>query len=173
MLLRPVSVFFQFTTSVFNWVGFFSVLPGIAILVYALILLEMTLTPLLVFYILIIITSGTLIRAAILYMIGCIAFWTKSNSSLVRLNLTLKERTTQFPFTMYPHWFRMLFTFMVPMGFITFYPVSGLVGAPSGVDFPMPLDLMVWPPLVAVLMFSLARGLFNYAMRAKYESAGS
>lgn len=173
MLLRPVGVFFQFATEVFNWCGFFSIFPGFAILGYACSLLDMAITPLIIIYMVIIIISGTFIRGAILYFIGSIAFWTKKVSSVTSLNLTLKTRTTQFPLTMYPKWFRGLFTFVIPMGFITFYPVSGLMQAPTGMDFPLPLDLIIWPPVVATILFSLARALFNFAIRHKYESSGT
>lgn len=173
MLLRPLGVFFQFATGAFNWCGFFTIIPGIAVLGYACSLLELRVTLALCLFVLVVTAAGSVIRGSILYLIGSIAFWTKKSSSLVVLDLTLKQRVSIYPLTIFPKWLQVLFTFVLPLGFINFYPVSGLLKAPIGLHLPLPLDLMIWSPIVAAILFWLARGLFGYALRRKYESAGS
>ena len=172
-LLRPLGVFFQFATAIFNWCGFFSIVPGIVLFFYACSLLQMAITPFLVLFVIVLTISGAFIRGSLLYLIGCIAFWTKKSSSLAAIDVVLKERTSRFPFTMYPVWFQGFFTFMIPLGFITFYPVSGLLNAPIGMHLPVPLDLLIWSPIAGALMFIAARAVFMYALKHKYESAGS
>jgi ABC-2 type transport system permease protein len=63
-----------------------------------------------------------------------------------------------------------LFTFIIPLGFISFYPAAGFLGKDSGFD--LPLDLTVWTPIVAIIMFIITQLFFKKGMR-RYESAGS
>lgn len=173
LLLRPMGVFFLFNTSTFNLVGFYDIIPGVIMFIYACGLLNFIFTPLNILYLLIITAAGTFIRGALLIVSGSVAFWTKKSEVLVDTDLVLMERTTTYPLTMYPKWFQMLFTFLIPLAFITFYPVSGLLRIPLGQNFPIPPDMIILSPLAAVLFYMAAMALFKYCMKHKYESSGT
>lgn len=172
-LIRPLNVFFLFNTSNFNLVGLYDILPGIVILIYACGQLQFPLTFLNILWMLIITVAGTFIRAAQLILTGSLAFWTKKSRALEDTNLTLMDRTSVYPMTMYPKWFQIIFTFMMPLGFITFYPVRGLLNIAADAAFPVAPDLIVWAPIVAFVYFLIARAVFNYGLKHKYESAGT
>jgi ABC-2 type transport system permease protein len=173
LLLRPIRVFFQFCFMNFNIVGFFDMIPGLVIFLYGCNLLHFVWSPLNILYLAAITFGGTLIRAAVYTITGSIAFWTKKSGMFVALNLSVFERTTMYPLTIYPLWFRMLFTFLIPLAFVSFYPVSGMLHIGYAVSFPLPLDLVIWCPLVGILFFAVARAFFHFGLRRKYESAGS
>ncbi|HPF87583.1 MAG TPA: ABC-2 family transporter protein [Candidatus Limiplasma sp.] len=172
-LIRPLNVFFLFNTAHFNLVGFYDILPGVIILVYACNQLHFPATPYHIIAIVVITVAGTFIRAAQLIITGSLAFWTKKSRILEDTNLTLMDRTSSYPLTMYPKWFQLMFTFLLPLGFITFYPVRGLLNITADSSLPVAPDLLIWAPLVALAFFLIARAVFNYGLSHKYESAGS
>lgn len=173
MLLRPMGVFFQFCSGEFNLVGFFDMIPGIVIFLYGCRATGFVWSVFNILCLLLITLGGTLIRAAVYTVTGSVAFWTKKSAFFVELNLAIFERTTQYPLSIYPDWFIRFFTFVIPLGFVSFYPVSGLLQIPLPAGFPLPLDMILWSPVVGIFCFLLARAFFNYAMKHKYESAGS
>lgn len=120
-----------------------------------------------------VIIGGTLIQAAIYTLTGSVAFWTKKSSVFVGVNLQLFDKTTQWPMAIYPAWFIRIFSFLIPMGFVSFYPACGLLKISSGVSFPLPLEFPLWTPLVGLVWFLLGRKVFYLGLEKKYESAGS
>jgi ABC-type uncharacterized transport system, permease component len=173
MLLRPMGAFYQFCISSFNLVGLFDMIPGIIIFIYGCNMVGFVWSPINILCLVLITFGGTLIRAAVYTITGSIAFWTKKSSIFVDLNLAIFERTTQYPMSIYPNWFIRFFTFVIPIGFVSFYPVSGLLGIAKNNNFPIPLDLVIWSPLVGILCFLAARAFFLLGLNSKYESAGS
>jgi len=173
ILLRPMGVFFLFNTGTFNLVGFYDIIPGVIMFIYACGMLNFVFTPENIFYLVIVTVSGTFIRGALLIVSGSVAFWTKKSQVLVDTDLVLMDRTTSYPLTMYPKWFQWLFTFVIPLAFITFYPVSGILKIPTGQNFPIPPDMILWAPVAAILFYLAAMTLFKYCMKHKYESSGT
>jgi len=173
LLLRPMGVFYQFCISSFNLVGLFDMIPGVIIFLYGCKMVVFIWSPVNILCLVLITFGGTLIRAAVYTITGSIAFWTKKSSIFVDLNLAIFERTTQYPMSIYPNWFIRFFTFVIPIGFVSFYPVSGLLGIHAGNKFPIPLDLVIWSPIVGIICFIAARGIFLLGLNSKYESAGS
>lgn len=186
MLVRPLGVFFQFCVGTVNLCGLFSLIPGIIIFTYGCIAVEFQWTLANALMLILVVVGGTMIQAAIYTLTGSVAFWTKKSQVLVGVNLQLFDKTTQWPMTIYPKWFIGIFSFLIPMGFVSFYPACGLLGIDSGIEwpfaglltggaesFPLPLEMAVWTPIVGFLWFLLAMKVFQFGLRAKYESAGS
>lgn len=174
-LLRPMGVFFQFITSTFNIVGICTLIPAVVVFAYGCHLLAFEWTLGNTIAVLMVIVGGTLISFAIFSITGTIAFWTKKSSFLVSLNITIIDKMTSYPMTIYPKALIKVFTFLIPIGFITFYPVCGMLGMDSGLacSFPIPIELPVVCLGVGIICFIIARGFFMFALRRKYESAGS
>lgn len=173
MLLRPVGVFYQFCICTFNLVGIFDMIPGVIIFLYGCKMVGFIWSPINIIILILITLGGTLIRSAVYIITGSIAFWTKKSNIFVDLNLAIFERTTQYPMSIYPNWFIKFFTFVIPIGFVSFYPVSGLLGISTNIRFPIPLDLVIWSPIVGIICFVIARSFFLLGLNRKYESAGS
>ena len=173
MLLRPMGVFFQFCTGSANLCGIYDLVPGMIIFFYGCHLVDFQWTVLNVIRILIITAGGTLISAAVFTATGAIAFWTKKSSALVEFNLSIIEKTTSYPLTIYPKWFARFFTFVIPLGFISFYPVCGLLDIESEVEFPLPIELPAVSLFVGVVSFLIGKKIFEYGLKSRYESSGS
>jgi len=81
----------------------------------------------------------------------------------------LFERVSMYPLTIYPKWAQILFTLFLPLAWITFYPVKGILGMEGSV---IPAPMAAISLAVGVVMFALSCGLFRIGMY-RYESAGS
>lgn len=174
-LLRPLGVFFQLCTCQFNICGLYSLIPAVAVFAYGCHLVQFQWTMGNIISIIMVVIGGTLISLAVYMITGTIAFWTKKSSFLTDMNLTIIEKMTSYPMTIYPKAITNIFTFIIPLGFISFYPVCGLLKMDSGITyrFPIPIDLPVISLLAGIIFLGIARGFFLYALRYKYESAGS
>jgi ABC-2 type transport system permease protein len=170
LLLRPMNVFFQLIASYFNFIGLIDLIPGVIIFLYGCHLVGFDWTLSNGIKMLLVLVGGVLIRASLFISLGTLAFWTKRNSSLVGFALTMLERGTMYPLSIYPYMIQVLFTFLVPIGFITFYPSLEFLHKSGG--FGLPVGLAVWTPIIGVICFWLSHRLFVLGLRS-YESAGS
>ena len=169
-LLRPMNVSFQFLFMDFNLIGLTDLLPGVIIFIYGCMQVRFSWTLYSTLAIMAVLFGATLIRGALFMATGSIAFWTKSNSDFSGINLNIMDRTTMYPLTMYPRIIQMIFTFVLPFGFISFFPASAFLGMDNGFSFP---SWIIWfTPVVGIAVFTLSCLLFCAGLR-KYDSAGS
>ncbi|MXX38780.1 MAG: hypothetical protein F4Y91_05580 [Gemmatimonadetes bacterium] len=75
-----------------------------------------------------------------------------------------------YPLTVYPWHLQALLTFVLPLGFIGFYPACDFLGQSANTS--LPLDVALWTPAVGAAMLVLALAVFAAGLR-RYESAGS
>ena len=81
----------------------------------------------------------------------------------------LFERVSMYPLTIYPKWAQALFTLLLPLAWITFWPVKDILGPETN---PIPVPLAVITLALGLLMFAGSCAVFRAGM-GKYESAGS
>lgn len=169
-MLRPMSVLYQFLFTEFNPIGLTDLIPGLCVLIYGFIQVDFEWSIKNVISILIILIGATLIRCSVYLIFGCSAFWTRSKNSFDGYIQDFMNKTTIYPLTMFPESFQFVLTFLLPVGWISFYPVSELLGVSnerfigSG---------MVWATLaVGILMFAISSWIFNRGLK-RYESAGN
>lgn len=108
--------------------------------------------------------AGLLIVYAIWFMLSTTAFWFVKVENLTDLFSGL-FRAGQFPVSAYPGWVRLLFTFVVPVAFVTTVPAEALIGRFQ------PLSAL-GALLAAALLLLAARLLWHRAL-ASYTSASS
>lgn len=170
MLLRPMGIFFQLQSSYFNFIGFFDIFPAVVIFIYGCKASGFVWSLSNIIKLLLVIFGGVLIYASYFTISGSVAFWTKRSRSLLGIGWALLERTTQYPLIIYPRFVQIIFTFILPFGFISFYPSCDFLGKDE--RFILPAGLAIWTPVVGVLMFILAHSIFNLGLK-KYEGSGS
>jgi ABC-2 type transport system permease protein len=170
LLLRPMNVFFQLIVSYINLIGITDLVPGIIIFLYGCKMVAFQCTLINIFKLLMVLIGAVMIRGAFFTITGSIAFWTKSSRYLIATNLNLFERTTMYPLSIYPIVIQIIFTFMLPFGFISFYPACDFLGKNNG--FSLPVGLALWTPLIGLILSVLAGKLFKSGLKI-YESAGS
>jgi ABC-2 type transport system permease protein len=169
-LVRPMSVYYQFCIDYINPIGLTDMIPGIIIFIYGCGVVEFQWTFISGIKVFLVLAGATMIRGATFTIIGSVAFWTKSSRSLISMTLSLFERTTFYPISIYPIIIQMIFTFILPFAFISFYPACDFLGKEDGFSFP--IGLAIWTPVVGIILTILAIFVFNRGLK-KYESAGS
>ena len=170
MLLRPLEITFHFSCHRINVVGLVHLGIGTGYFLYGARLSGFVWTPLHVAEVLLVIAGGTLIYWSYLTLISSIAFWTMRSQPLVDASMELMARGTFYPLTVYPWPLQALLTFVLPLGFIGFYPACDFLGQSANTS--LPLDVALWTPAVGVAMLALALAIFAAGLR-RYESAGS
>jgi ABC-type uncharacterized transport system, permease component len=170
LIIRPINTFFQICFDNFNFIGFTDLIPGLIVFVYGCVVSGFQVTLVNILKILIIIIGATLLRGGLFYLTGSLSFWTRRSRSIIGIHLTMFDYTTRYPINIYPEALQGIFTFLIPYGFIAFYPASELLNLQTGLMLPGSLSL--WTLLVGVCVFLLSVAVFNIGMK-RYESAGS
>ena len=170
MLLRPMSVYFQFCVYYLNLIGLTDMLPGIIIFIYGAISVGLEFSFFNIISVILVIAGATMLRGGIYTITGSVAFWTKSNRNLTAVITRLGDISIMYPLTIYNRIVQAIFTFILPLGFISFYPASNFLGKDSGFEFPGVVAL--WTLAAGILFMILGRALFKVGLR-HYDSAGN
>ena len=170
LLLRPLSVTFQFAANKINLVGLLHVYIGIAFFSYGAELVGFVWDAFNTVKVLLVVLGVTLIYWSFFTLISSVAFWTMRSGPLVNASQEILRRGTFYPLTIYPHFLQLLLTLVVPIGFISFYPSCDFLNQDAGASIPSNLSLLT--PVVGVGMFLAALYVFNLGLKS-YESAGS
>jgi ABC-2 type transport system permease protein len=170
LLVQPMGVYFGFQVLHFSPLGFLDLIPAFPLFIYASHLVGFAWTPAHVGQVLVVVLGATLIRTAVYTLAGSMAFWTERSQVLVDMAVGSAERSTMYPLAIYPWVIQMALTFLVPLGFVSFYPACGFLGHDARTR--LPLDLVLWTPVIGVGLFAFALWHFNAGL-ARYESSGS
>ena len=169
-LTRPLGVMYQFFFTNINVFGLTDLIPGIVVFVYGCIKTEFCFTPLNILALLGMLIGATLIRGGLYLMLGSTSFYTKSPMDFGQYTQEMMDKTTMYPISMYPEMMQFILTFIIPVGWVSFYPVSGLLGV--GNNAFVGLGNCAVTLLVGMIVIALAGLFFNMGLR-KYESAGN
>jgi len=112
--------------------------------------------------------SGAVITACFMVIVNLPAMRTRSRSPFAPLFWETRE-FTQYPITIYPKVLQFVFTAILPLAFINFYPSQVLLNRQEGLGAPFAIWLS---PLIAVLMVGITAFCWK-KMSKFYESAGT
>jgi ABC-2 type transport system ATP-binding protein len=154
MLLRPLEITFHFSFNQVNVVGFVHLGIGLGYFLYGADLVGFVWTARHVVEVVLVVADGTLIYWSYLMLVSCVAFWTMRSQPLVDASMELMSRGTFYPLTVYPGPLQALLTFVLPLGFIGFYPACDFLGQSARTS--LPLDVALWTPVVGGVMLALA-----------------
>jgi ABC-2 type transport system permease protein len=163
-LVRPLDPLFHLIADRFCYDGVGNFLVGFILLVTALLGLNITLTPLMVVYVVVAVLSGGGIFIA-LNLITCVSsFWIMDSVPVTRAVFD-NHLFAQYPLTIYPRAVKLLLTWLIPYGFASFYPASYILGRD--------VNLYVWAgPVVAAILLFIGYKFWQFGLRS-YSSTGS
>jgi len=170
MLLRPMNVFFQFTFSNINLIGVLDMVVSFFIFGYGARLVDFSWTVTNTLTLFAVVLGATLIRSAFFTILCSVAFWTKKSHALRLIGNQLLERTTFYPLAIYPQLLQTILTFVIPIGFVSFYPGCHFLGQNARTT--LPLAMAWWTPAAGIAMFALGQFVFSRGLKI-YESTGS
>ena len=168
-LTRPLGVLYQFFFTNINIFGVTDVIPGVLVFIYGCVKSGVSVNLLFILQVVVILAGATLIRGGIYILLGSTSFHTRSAVDFGQYTQEIMDKTTMYPLSMYPESMQFILTFLIPVGWISFYPASALLEIGSGYSgLIVPFITLA----VGILVMLIAGAYFNMGLR-KYESAGN
>ena len=169
-LTRPLGVLYQFFYTNINIFGVTDLIPGILVFVYGCVKCQIPVTWFFVLQVIVMLTGATLIRGGLYILLGSTSFHTRSAVDFGQYTQEIMDKTTMYPLSMYPESMQFILTYLIPIGWISFYPASSMLGIENGVYNGIFASLIT---LAAGVIVMLAAGAYFTAGLRKYESAGN
>lgn len=162
---RPMNLFFYYQSEVFDVKGLGQMVFGIGTLIYAWVHLELACTAWMVLKLVVYLVSASLVMAALQNAAAASCFWIENSFYLLDLVTRFKDYA-KYPMTIFNPVFRFVFTFVLPIAFIAYYPSLVILR-------PETVPLLSWlSPLIAILLFYLSYKIWMKGA-AGYSGTGS
>ena len=162
---RPLNMMFYYLSEKFDLKGLTQLLLGIGLLIYASIQLGLHWSPLKLFLLGISLFSASLVLISIVTLASLSAFWITNSFPVLNLAFKLRE-FSPYPMSIFDGAFRFVFTFLLPIGFVAFYP-SQFFLRPQEVS-----PLIYFSPLVGIGLFALTYWVWTLGVN-QYTGTGS
>jgi ABC-2 type transport system permease protein len=169
ILVRPLPSLFQLIASDFAMRKLGKALQGVAVLVYALVALDIDWTVGRVLAVPLAIVAGAVIYGAVWVALATITFWIVDAIEVVNAFTYGGSFLSQYPIGIFARWLRGLVIFVVPLAFVAYFPALYVLGRDDPLG--LPGGLQYASPLVAVLAVLAAAAIWRNAVR-HYRSAG-
>lgn len=166
---RPCSILLQFIGSDVNHMGVGEAIVGITIfcVAYQNLALHWTIIQCIFFGIMLL--SGVLIETAIGLIFATISFWTGRSSQFFQISLNFYRLTEQYPLDIFNKGYQVFVTFILPVAFINYYPLAGLLGKHNGLNLTI---LNFLSPCVAMILLTFALFFWQQGLN-HYTSSGN
>jgi ABC-2 type transport system permease protein len=170
LLIRPRSTVLQLMGREVALKNLGRVAQGVAVLIWAGIAVRAAWTIAKLLLLLGAIAGGVCLFLGVLLVQGTVAVWTIEPLEIMNAFTDGGANVAQYPMSIYRSWFRAFFTFVIPVGCISYLPALAILErtAPYGIP-----PLLAWSsPLAGVLFLVLAVRLWRLGVR-RYVSAGT
>jgi ABC-2 type transport system permease protein len=170
LLLRPRSTVLQLAGHEFKLQRVGRLVQGLGILGWAVWTLDVDWNPGRVALLLVTFASGVVFFYALFIFQATLSFWATESLEIMNTLTYGGVETASYPLAIYRVWFRRFFTFVVPLGCISYFPSLAILGIADPLG--SPLWLQVVSPLSGFLFFAAALGAWSLGIR-HYTSTGS
>lgn len=126
MLVRPAPLFFQVIGDVAHHQAVISMIFYFSVLFYSMNHLNIEWSFAVVFFLVEFLICGTIINTGIYTIFNCLNFWVVQGEDIAVLIQTCRE-FTKYPIGAFPTVIRLFFTYVLPFGFVGYYPASYLI----------------------------------------------
>ena len=162
---RPINIFFYFISEVFDVKGLGQLCFGVGTLVYAWSHLAIPVTFVTIMQMVLYLLAASLFMIAIMNFAAATCFWIQNSGYVMVIMFRFKD-FAKYPASIFNTVFRVIFTFVIPIAFIAYYP-SLVVLRPDNVP------LLSWlSPLIGLVFFYLSYKFWMLGVR-KYDGTGS
>lgn len=162
---RPLNMMFYYMSEVFDLKGLTQLVVGIILLIYASVQLQIEWSLLKLALLPVMLIGASLVVISLIVSAGCAAFWITNSFSVMSLAWKLRE-FSPYPMGIFDGIFHFAFTFLLPIGFVAFYP-SQLFLRPEEMH-----PLVYLSPLMGVVMFAITYWIWTKGVN-NYDGTGS
>ncbi len=160
---RPLNLFFYFISEVFDVKGLGQFVFGIGTVIYAWNKLALPLTFANIAGLIIGVLSASLFMIALMNFAAATGFWLLGATSVMILMFKFKDYA-RYPITIFNRTFQFVFTFLIPIGFMAYYPSLYCIR-------PEHLSVLTYlTPFFGVLFFYLS---YRFWMRGAKQYTGT
>lgn len=162
---RPINMFFYYQSEVFDIKGLGQLAFGIGTLIYSWNKIGLGFTPLLLLKLIVFLLTASLIMIALQNAAAATCFWIQNSFYVLDLAFRFKDYA-KYPITIFSSVFRFIFTFVIPIAFIAYYPSLVILR-------PDEIPILSWlSPIVGSVFFVLSYKLWMFGAK-KYNGTGS
>ncbi len=162
---RPINLFFYYQSEVFDIKGLGQLAFGIGTLAYSWYHLDLGFNIVMLLKLIIFLISASVVMVALQNAAAATCFWIQNSFYVLDLVNRFRDYA-KYPITIFSPVFRFIFTFIMPIAFIAYYP-SLVILRPDN-----PEILSLFSPVIAIVFFWMSYKLWMYgAMR--YNGTGS
>ena len=169
LLVRPRGTLLQVISRDFQLRRLGKAAQGAIVLVYALSSLHVDWTVSRVCVLAASLVSGVVIFASVWILFACIAFWTVDGGEFTNAFTYGGNFLAQYPIDIYGAWLRRFLAYLVPLGFVCYFPALYILGKRDPLGLPHVLQFL--SPAVALAAAFVAGALWRLCVR-RYRSAG-
>jgi ABC-2 type transport system permease protein len=162
---RPMNIMFYYMSERFDIKGLTQLVAGIVLLAYSSVRLALVWSPGKLLALLVALVSASLVLIAIAVMAGASAFWLVNSYPVLALAWKVRE-FAPYPMTIFDGIFRFAFTFILPIGFIAFYPAQFFL-RPDEIS-----PVVYLTPVAGVVLFALMYKVWELGVNS-YTGTGS
>lgn len=162
---RPLNMMFYYMSEMFDLKGLTQLVAGIVLLIYSSVQLNLNWTFVRFVLLIVALLTAALVQISITVIAGCAAFWVLDSYPVLGLAWKLRE-FAPYPMSIFDGAFRFTFTYILPIGFVAFYP-SQLFLRPEQVS-----PLIYFSPLMGLGLFALTYWVWTLGVNS-YTGTGS
>ena len=169
-LITPINPFFLLLAKHTNaWRSFYNI-SILLMFIFCAVKAGVTVTAATVVVFFVFVVSASTILLSIYFLIGTISFWLLKVEALNRLLKTLLTNYSHYPIHIYGKVLGFIFSFIIPIGFISYYPSAVLLSKIENMLFNPYLGY--FSPLIAIVFFLLSYRFWTFGLK-HYCSTGT
>ncbi len=170
LLLRPVNITLQVLGSRFVMRRMGKMMEGLIIFIFGLSRLTIAWTSLKILYIPILVISQVCFFGSLFIIGATTTFWTMERLEILNIFTYGGSEIMVYPMHIFPRPIRMVFTYLVPAIFMSYFPAVYILNKPDPLNAPGFVSFLA--PILAALMMWLALRFWRFGIR-NYQSSGS
>ena len=158
-------MFFYYQSEVFDIKGLGQLAFGIGTLIYSWAKIGLAFTPLMLLKMIVFLLTASLIMIALQNAAAATCFWIQNSFYVLDLAFRFRDYA-KYPVTIFSPIFRFIFTFVMPIAFIAYYPSLVILR-------PHEIPLLSWlSPVIGILFFWASYKIWMHGAM-KYSGTGS
>ncbi|MBJ6362643.1 ABC transporter permease [Paenibacillus sp. GCM10012307] len=169
-LVKPINPFIHMIIKSFGHFYLGDIV--IAIIMLAFCFQKLGLSPDMIAYakLIFVLLGAVLVQASFIVMTGSMCFWLVRSRSIMNIVLFGMRGFVDYPISIYSKFIRILLTFVIPYGFVNFYPAQIILDKQDGALFAGWLPYAT--PVVGLILFMIAYKVYMTGIN-RYQGTGS
>jgi len=170
LLLRPRSTALQLAGQEFVLRRVGRLAQGLAVFIWANTALDIDWTVAKVLLTMTAVFGGAALFSGLIMLQATLAFWTTETLEIMNTVTHGGVETTQYPLAIYRPWFRRFFTYVVPLGSVSYFPALAVIGRPDPLG--SPLWFQYTAPVIGIVFLLICLQVWKVGVR-HYVSTGN